>query len=171
MKQVAAGFMMFLLVSCGTASDSSPRPTGTPAEDLQWLDTLREIDERSSALVATAKFDATRQELRTFADVVGHAHRKRTEAMDRWRDRVFDAAPKQVALPTCATQWRTVTPRSRDSVLISALIEQRGCMLEYAEEARANVQSAEVAQMVTETIRTVSGELQQLRTWSVAWTE
>lgn len=171
MNKVALCWLLLLLVGCGTAVDSTPRPTRTSIEDLVWVDTLREIDERSAVLVATAKFDAARPEFRTFADVVGHEHRKRTDAIDRWRKRSFDPAPKVLMLPACATEWRMVPARSADTELVAAMIEQRDCMLAYAEEARTNVQSPELGRIFADTIRTLSGELQQLRAWSATWTK
>lgn len=171
MKVFASVFLVFLLVGCGTGSDLAPPPDPASTDDLQWLDTLREIDERSTALVARAQFNAAREELRAFADAMGHAHRKRTAAMDRWRNVTFTSVPKRVKLPACATQPRMVPPESSDTVLLAALVDQRRCMLAYVEEARSKVQSPELTRIFTDTKRTVSAELKQLQTWSVTWTE
>lgn len=171
MKALASVFLVFLLIGCGTASDLAPRPDPASPDDLQWLDTLRETDERSAALVARAQFSAAREELRAFADAMGHAHRKRTVAMDRWRNFPFASVPKRVKLLACVTEPRIVPPESSDTILLAALIDQRHCMLAYVEEARSKVQSPELTRIFTETKRTISAELQQLQTWSGTWTE
>lgn len=127
LKRLLLGVALLIpLLSSGCQSTTGAPTTVLTAEDLRFIDTLRELDERSDAIVRTANFGSEHPELKAFADAAGHAHHKRSENIKRWRESSFPAAPIIVAMSVCGeSDYRTSPPHATDLQIIDRFIAHR----------------------------------------------
>lgn len=169
MKRTILGLVAAtLLVGCRSGSDVRTSPAATALE-LRVLDTLRELDEKSDGLLASARFGTTRKELNAFADIASHAHSKRSDEIKAWRTSAFPTAPKDVALPVCAQRSFAVPSAASDFEILDAMIAHRACAVAFTNESLPNVKSASARHLVEEITRTWVAEEQTLRAWRSAW--
>lgn len=157
-----------LLAACGGGSGVAPVIVPAAGE-LQWIDTLRAVDEKGDSVVGAANFQSSRKDLSTFGDEAAHAHRKRTDEIEQWRASSFANASTRVELPPCAQREFRVAAKAPDVEIIDALLAHRECALSYANEALSMVRSSTARRVLDEAIRTFTAELQQLRVWRTAW--
>ena len=162
--------LLSVVFLCACASSSGVDPVPSPAiDELRWIDTLRELDERSDVVLSAAKFHTTRKELSELADTASHEHNERSAKIKEWRDRSFQNEPRAIALPACSEAGFAPTAAATALQIVERLIAHRECALAFAREALTNVRSSSARRVVEETIRVYESELQQLRTWSTAW--
>lgn len=158
-----------LFVSCGSRFDAGAPSLVPVADDLQWLDTLRALDEKSNAILGAAKFQSTHQELIAFADDAAHAHRERGVDVKKWRASWFPTETQNVVFPDCAQRDFGVSAKASDLEILDTLIAHRQCGLSHTNEALENVRSAGARHLLEEAFQTYTTELQQLRAWRTAW--
>lgn len=171
MKRLLLGVALLIpLLSSGCQSTTGAPTTVLTAEDLRFIDTLRELDERSDAIVRTANFGSEHPELKAFADAAGHAHHKRSENIKRWRESSFPAAPIIVAMSVCGeSDYRTSPPHATDLQIIDRFIAHRECALGFVVRTLPTIRSSGARHLAEEAAHIFDSELQQLRTWRSAW--
>lgn len=167
-------FLHFLLPLALLAGCGSTRPIASPAaptaDDLRWIDTLRELDERSDVLLGMANFQSQRKELKDFADAAAREHRERSTGIGEWRDSAFAGTAKNVALPACGERdYRSLGQPSTDLQIVDRLIDHRECALEFARRAVTAIHAANARHLADEAVRDYEGELQWLRSLRSAW--
>lgn len=169
MRRAYVLLMLLLFVSC-SASRSDTSPVASPTTDeLQWIDTLRELDEQADALLAAAKFDSLGKPLSDFADRASRDHFERSEDVKAWRSAAFAAAPQLIVLPPCAEGGFRSSPGAAAPEVIERLIAHRECALAYARQASPNVRSATGPRVIAETIRAYGRDLEQLLSLRKSW--
>lgn len=169
MKSAIALLVVLTLGGCGTVSSGTSATVPTITNDLRWIDTLRELDEKADGVVGAANFQSSRKELSTFADAAAHAHRKRTEKIKAWRSSSFATAGPAVELPACGQSDFRMGSKPSDLEILDAFIAHRACASSYANQALATVRSTGARYVLEETARTFAAELQQLRAWRESW--
>lgn len=169
MKAAIVLIAMTLFVGCGTTSDTSARSPAPAADDLRWIDTLRDLDEQSNGILGAASSQSTRKELSTFADDASHAYRERSDEIDDWRAQWFPTASQNVVLPACAQPELRVAVNASDVEILDALVAHWQCALSYTNEALDNVRSTSTRHVLEGAFRTFTTELQELRAWKTTW--
>lgn len=157
------------LGGCSSSSNGGGATVAATPDDLRWMDTLRELDEKTDGALGAANFQSSRKELSAFADAAAHAHMKRSDEIEAWRASSFPTAPPNVSLPHCAQAGSLLGTKPADPAIVAALIAHRECALTYARDARANVRSSSARHVLEEAVQTFSNELQQFRAWRYAW--
>lgn len=165
----ALALLAVALVGCGGISGSTPATVPATTDDLRWIDTLRELDEKGDSVVGAANFQSSRKELSAFADAASHAHKERTEEIKAWRSSSFPTALPVVELPPCGQRGFKVGSKPSDLEILDAFIANRECASSYANQALAAVRSSSAQHVLEETARTFAAELQQLRAWRESW--
>lgn len=168
MRRINVLLWPLLLVACSGGGGTAPVVAPTTGE-LQAIDTLRELDERSDALIAAAKFQTARKELNDLADAASHQHSDRSSRIKEWRDAAFANAPKAIALPACAQGDFAVPNPATDRQLVERFIAHRECAVMFARDALASVRSSNARRLLEDSIRAYEAELQQLRPWGTQW--
>lgn len=166
--QRLAMFLVALLSYACAGARSAPVVAPTTRE-LQMIDTLRELDERSDTLLAAAKFQTARKELSDLADAASHEHSDRSDKIKQWRTTAFPTAAKDVALPDCGEGGFAIDAGATDRQIVERLIAHRECALAFAREALANVRSVSVRRLIEKIISAYTTELQELRLLGSAW--
>ncbi len=169
MKSAVALLVVLMLGGCGATSVGTSATVAATTDDLRWIDTLRELDEKGDSVVGAAKFQSPRKELSAFADAASHAHKERTEEIKAWRSSSFPTALSAVELPPCAQRDFRVGPKPSDLEILDAFIAHRECASSYANQALAAVRATNAQHVLEETARTFAAELQQLRAWRESW--
>lgn len=169
MKSAFALLVVLTLGGCGAMSVGTSATVAATTDDLRWIDTLRELDEKGDIVVGAANFQSSRKELSAFADAASHAHKKRTENIKAWRSSSFGTALPAVELPPCGQRDFGVGSKPSDLEILDAFIAHRECASSYANQALAAVRSSSAKHVLEETARTFAAELQQLRAWREAW--
>ena len=165
----ALTLLIVTFVGCGGISGTTPALIPATTDDLRWIDTLRELDEKADGVVGAANFQSSRTELSIFADAAAHAHKKRTEKIKAWRSSSFAAASPAVELPPCGQRDFRVGSKLSDLEILDALIAHRECASSYANQAVAAVRATSARHVLEETAGTFAAELKQLRAWSETW--
>lgn len=169
MKSAIALLVVLTLGGCAAVSGGTPATVPATTDDLRWIDTLRELDEKADSVVGAANFQSSRKELSTFADAAAHAHKERTEKIKAWRSSSFRTASPAVELPECGQRDFRVGSKPSDLEILDAFIAHRECASSYANQALAAVRSTSARYVLEETARTFAAELQQLRAWRESW--
>lgn len=165
----AFALLAMAVVGCGAISGHSPAIIPATTDDLRWIDTLRELDEKADVVVGAANFQSSRKELSAFADAAAHAHKKRTEEVKSWRSSSFAVAAPTVELPPCAQRDFRVGSNPSDLEILEAFIAHRECASSYANQALAAVRATSARHVLEETASTFAAELQQLRALRETW--
>lgn len=158
-----------LLIGCGSVSDIPAPAMPAAADDLHWIDTLHDLDEKSEGILEAASSQSTRKELSAFADDASHAYKERSDEIEDWRALWFPTATQNVVLPACAQSELRVAANASDAEILDALVTHRQCALSYTNEALDNVRSTGARHVLEGTFRTFTAELQELRAWRTAW--
>ena len=167
--QSAFALLAMLFIGCGAIPSGTPATVPATTDDLRWIDTLRELDEKADVVVGATNFQSSRKELSAFADAAAHAHKKRTEEIKAWRSSTFPTASPMSELPPCGQRDFRVAPKASDLEILDVFIAHRECASSYANQALAAVRASSARHVLEETARTFAAELQQLRTWRETW--